>query len=67
MIANANEERTTSIIMLWPKDTANQDGKGLGTPKPERGDGHIRLTDVTKPSMRYFPAPATKKSAPAVI
>ena len=67
MIANANEERTTSIIMLWPKDTANQDGTGMGTPKPDRGDGHIRLTDITKPSMRYFQAPATKKSAPAVI
>ena len=63
MIANANEERATSTIMLWPKDTANQDGTGMGTPKPDRGDGHIRLTDVTKPSMRYFPAPATKKSA----
>ena len=67
MIANTNEERATSTIMLWPKDTANQDGTGMGTPKPDRGDGHIRLTDVTKPSMRYFPAPATKKSAPAVI
>ena len=67
MIANANEERATSTIMLWPKDTANQDGKGMGTPKPDRGDGHIRLTDVTKPSMRYFPAPATKKPRPAVI
>ena len=67
VIADANEERATSIIMLWPKDTANQDGTGMGTPKPDRGDGHIRLTDVTKPSMRYFPAPATKKPRPAVI
>ena len=34
---------------------------------PDRGDGHIRLTDITTPSLRYFPAPATKKPGPAVI
>ena len=39
----------------------------MGTPRPDRGDGHIRLTDVTRPSMHYFPAPASKKPGPAVI
>tara|TARA_B100001939_G_scaffold322270_1_gene312631 strand:+ start:1983 stop:2756 length:774 start_codon:yes stop_codon:yes gene_type:complete len=53
--------------MLWPKDGLSQDRTGMGTPKPDRGDGHIRLTDVTKPSMRYFPVPASKKPGPAVI
>ena len=61
VIANANEEKATQIIKLWPKDAASQDSKGMGTPKPDRGDGHIRLTDITTPSLRYFPAPATKK------
>lgn len=67
VIANINEERASNIIMLWPKDVASQDRTGMGTPRPDRGDGHIRLTDVTKPSIRYFPAPATKKPGPAVI
>jgi acetyl esterase/lipase len=67
VIANANEEKATQIIKLWPKDAASQDSKGMGTPKPDRGDGHVRLTDVTTPSLRYFPAPATKKPGPAVI
>ena len=62
VIANAKEEKASDIIKLWPKDAASQDSKGMGMPKPDRGDGHIRLTDVTTPSMRYFPAPATKKS-----
>ena len=53
--------------MLWPKDAASQGTKGMGSPKPDRGDGHIRLTNVTTPSLRYFPAPATKKPVPAVI
>ena len=66
-LANAGEEKASNIIMLWPKDAASQGTKGMGTPKPDRGDGHIRLTDITKPSMRYFPAPATKKPGPAVI
>jgi acetyl esterase/lipase len=67
VIANTKEERSTNIIILWPKDIAVQDGTGMGTPRPDRGDGHIRLTDVTKPSMHYFPAPASKKPGPAVI
>ena len=69
VIANANEEKATQIIKLWPKDAASQDSKGMGTPKPDRGDGHIRLTDVTTPSLRYFPAPVKKgqEPGPAVI
>ena len=66
-IANTNQKDASSTIMLWPKDAANQERTGMGTPRPDRGDGHIRLTDVTKPSIRYFPTPASKKSGPAVI
>ena len=67
VIANTNQKDASKIIMLWPKDATSQDRTGMGTLRPDRGDGHIRLTDVTKPSMRYFPAPATKKPGPAVI
>jgi acetyl esterase/lipase len=69
VIANENEEKATQIIKLWPKDAASQDSKGMGTPKPDRGDGHIRLTDITKPSMRYFPALVKKgqEPVPAII
>ena len=67
VITNAYEEKANQIIKLWPKDTASQGIEGMGTPKPDRGDGHIRLTDITTPSLRYFPAPATKKPGPAVI
>ena len=67
VIANTNQKDASNVIMLWPKDAASQDRTGMGTPRPDRGDGHIRLTDVTKPSMRYFPAPVAKKPGPAVI
>ena len=67
VIANTNEERPSNIIMLWPKDGVSQDATGMGTPKPDRGDGHIRLTDITRPSMRYFPVSTTKTPSPAVI
>ena len=66
-LANAGEEKAGNTIMLWPKDAAGQGAEGMGTPKPDRGDGRIRLTDVTAPSLRYFPAPATKQPGPAVI
>ena len=59
LIANSTEYKESDIIMLWPKDAASQDKRAMGTAKkPDRGDGHIRLTDITKPSMHYFPAPA---------
>ena len=67
VIANADEEKAIKVIKLWPKDAASQGVEGMGTPKPNRGDGHIRLTDITQPSLRYFPAPATKNPGPAVI
>ena len=67
VMANTNQKDASKIIMLWPKDAANQDITGMGAPRPDRGDGHIRLTDVTKPSIRYFPAPVAKKPGSAVI
>ena len=66
-LANAGEETANNTMMLWPKDAAGQGAEGMGRPKPDRGDGHIRLTDVTTPSLRYFPALATKQHGPAVI
>ena len=67
VIANTNEEKTSNVIMLWPKDVATQDGTGMGTPKPDRGDGHIRRTNVTKPSIRYLPVPATRGLDPGSL
>ena len=61
------EENASEIIKLWPKDVASQNNEGMGTPKPDRGDGHIRLTDITQPSLRYFPALGKKKPGPAII
>ena len=46
VIANTKKKKASNIIMLWPKDAASQDGTSMGTPKPDRGDGHIRLTDI---------------------
>lgn len=68
-IAHAGEEKASNTIMLWPKDASAQGTEGMGTPGPDRGDGHIRLTDITKPSMRYFPAPVQEgqEPGPAVI
>jgi len=65
--AKAKEQRASNIIKLWPKDASSEGTEGMGTPRPDRGDGHIRLTDITRPSIRYFPAPAMNKPGPAVI
>jgi len=67
VVANAKEEKATQIIKLWPRDAASQDTRGMGTPKPNSGGGLIRLTNITMPSMRYFPAPVEKTPGPAII
>ena len=63
----SNEEKSPQIIKLWPKDVASQDTKGMGTLKPGRSEGSLRLTDITQPYLRYFPAPAQEAPAPVVI
>lgn len=67
VIAHADEKKTTQIIQLWHKDAAIEGDEGMGMPKPDRGDGHLRLTNITRPSMQYFPARLSKKPVPAVI
>ena len=67
IIANAEERYKGEIIKLWPKDVASQDTKGMGTMRPGRSEGSLRLTDITQPYLSYFPAPAGKKPRPVVI
>ncbi len=67
IIANAEERYKGEIIKLWPKDVASQDSKGMGTMKPGRSEGSLRLTDITQPYLSYFPAPAQEAPVPVVI
>ena len=66
-IASADERYKGEIIKLWPKDVASQDTKGMGTMKPGRSEGSLRLTDITQPYLSYFPAPAQEAPVPVVI
>ena len=67
IIANAEERYKGEIIKLWPKDVASQDTKGMGTMKPGRSEGSLRLTDITQPYLSYFPAPDQEAPVPVVI
>ena len=67
IIASAEERYKGEIIKLWPKDVASQDSKGMGTMKPGRSEGSLRLTDITQPYLSYFPAPAQEAPVPVVI
>ena len=67
IIASADERYSGEIIKLWPKDVASQDSKGMGTLKPGRSEGSLRLTDITQPYLSYFPAPAQEAPRPVVI
>jgi acetyl esterase/lipase len=56
-----------NIILLWPKDANINPAAIEETIKPDRGDGHIRVTNIDTPSMQYFPAPNSTEPAPVVI
>jgi acetyl esterase/lipase len=53
-------------LFLWPdrEDTSTESEPSI---LPDRGDGVIRLTNVTNPSLTVFEAPENKKNGVAVI
>ena len=67
VVTYASENEGAEVIMLWPKDTASEDNEGMGTPKPINGDGYLRIRNVSKPSLEYFPTTVGGQPVPAVI
>jgi len=64
---SAGKEPAETLIPLWPADSGMADPTAEDGLKPDRGDGHIRVTNVKNPTLQFFPAPAGTKPAPAVI
>lgn len=56
----------SAVIPVWPEDS-NMNGNSQERLRKDRGDGHLRVTDVGTPSMLFFPAPAADGTQPAVI
>ena len=55
-------------IPLWPGIAPGEKGDiGAETDQPQKPDGVTRLTNVTKPTITIFPAPADKATGTAVI
>ncbi len=55
-------------IALWPGTAPGEKGDiGPETDQPQKPDGVTRLTNVTKPTITLFPAPANKATGTAVI
>lgn len=55
-------------IALWPGAAPGEKGDiGAETDQPQKPDGVKRVTNVTKPTITVFPAPANKATGTAVI
>jgi len=55
-------------IPLWPGIAPGEKGDiGAETDQPQKPDGVTRLTNVTKPTITIFPAPADQATGTAVI
>ena len=64
---SADIKGAREVIQLWPKQTGINGPKLKETILPDRGDAHIRITDISNPSMLYFPAPGIKQAKPTLI
>ncbi len=59
---------TSEPIPLWPGDAPGEKSDiGAETDQPQKPDGVTRITNVTKPTITLFPAPADKATGTAVI
>lgn len=57
-----------TVVDVWP--AAQMPGQGARDPEadmPARADGFKRITNISRPVMTVFPAPAEAKPAPAMI
>lgn len=62
-LLHAKEGLGTEKIYLWEKPADGSEGTTL----PDRGDGKVRVTDITIPTLHYFPAPEADTPTPSVI
>ena len=65
VISYASYSQDNVTIYLWP-DKAQTEGS-TPTVLPDRGDGVIRITDVSKPALIVFSVPEEKNSGAAAI
>jgi acetyl esterase/lipase len=66
--AQTTKPSPAPIIDVWPD--GKMPGQGAREPEadmPARGDGVRRITNVSKPTLTVFPAPAKGTPAPAMI
>jgi acetyl esterase/lipase len=56
------------VVSVWPSGKMPGNGaKEAEKEAPSKGDGVVRLTNVSEPTMTVYPAPSAQKPAPAVI
>jgi acetyl esterase/lipase len=56
------------VVSVWPSGKMPGNGaKDAEKEAPSKGDGVVRLTNVSAPTMTVYPAPSGQKQAPAVI
>ena len=67
-IAKANLEENAIVMQIWP-ESALGDNAGVETEKnmPSRGDGVIRISDITAPSITIYKPSQIKDKTPAVV
>ena len=59
---------TTATVEIWPEGKMPGSGaKDSERDMPARTDGFKRITNISRPSLTFFPAPKASAPAPAVI
>ncbi len=64
-LCHAEDARLT--LNLWPNTFLEDDGHPPEGVEPDRGDGVIRVNNVSVPTIALYPAPKTEQPSPAVL
>jgi len=62
-----NAENAQVTLRLWPDGFIKGADPKTETVRPDKGDGVIRISDVTTPTITLYPAPETEDPVPAVL
>jgi len=55
------------VVLLWPNGAPGETGADMERATPAKGDNITRLTDVSRPSITLYKAPADKNTGAAVL
>ncbi|MDB6071344.1 MAG: axeA 1 [Verrucomicrobiales bacterium] len=65
LLALGSESRAQTIVGVWPEGRVPSQGAALPEAEVPKNDGFHRITNVSRPTLTFFPAPIAGGAGPA--